>query len=74
MPPKRRLCLEKGRQTLFSALSDKGKKGASDEGNTETGESATSAPSLDPLLDPTPELSNLEKLNNLNEQYVYQYM
>ena len=33
--------LEKGQQKLFSALSDKGKKGASDEVNTETGESAT---------------------------------
>ena len=50
MPPKKRLHLEKGQQTLFSALSDKGKKGASDEVNTETGESTTSAPSLDPVL------------------------
>ena len=49
MPPKKRLRLEKGQQTLFSALSDKGKKGASDEVNTETGESTTSAPSLDPV-------------------------
>ena len=58
MPPKKRLRFEKGQQTLFSALSDKGKKGASDEVNTETGESATSAPSLDPVSDPTPEITN----------------
>ena len=58
MPPKKRLRLEKGQQTLFSALSDKGKKGASDEVNTETGESATSAPSLDPVSDPTPKITN----------------
>ena len=44
MPPKKRLRLEKGQQTLFSALSDKGKKGASDEVNTETGESTTPPP------------------------------
>ena len=44
MPPKKRLRLEKGQQTLFSALSDKDKKGASDEVNTETGESTTSPP------------------------------
>ena len=44
MPPKKRLRLKKGQQTLFSALSDKGKKGASDEVNTETGESTTSPP------------------------------
>ena len=58
MPPKKRLRLEKGQQTLFSTLSDKGKKGASDEVNTETCESATSAPSLDPVSDPTPEITN----------------
>ena len=58
MPPKKRLRLEKGQQTLFSALSDKGKKGASDEVNTETGESTRSAPSLDPVSDPTPEIMN----------------
>ena len=58
MLPKKRLCLEKGQQTLFSALSDKGKKGASDEVNTETGENATSAPSLYPVSDPTPEITN----------------
>ena len=58
MPPKKRLRLEKGQQTLFSALSDKGKKGTSDEVNTETGESTTSAPSLDPVSDPTPKITN----------------
>ena len=42
----------------ISALSDKGKKGASDEVNTETGESTTSALSLDPVSDPTPEIMN----------------
>ena len=49
MPPKKRLRFEKGQQTLLSALSEKGKKEASDEVNTETGESTTSAPSLDRL-------------------------
>ena len=58
MPPKKRLRLEKGQQMLFSALSDKGKKGASDEVNIETGESTTSVPSLDPVSDPTPEITN----------------
>ena len=59
MPPKKRLRLEMGQKTLFSALSDKGKKGASDEVNTETGESTTSPPpSLDPVSDPTPEITN----------------
>ena len=58
MPPKKRLRLEKGQQTLFSVLSDKGKKGASDEVNTETGESTTSTPSIDPVSGPTPEITN----------------
>ena len=58
MLPKKRLRLEKGQQTLFSALSDKGKKGASDEVNNETGESATYSPSLDHVSDPTPEITN----------------
>ena len=68
MLPKKRLRLEKGQRMLFSALSDKGKKGASDEVNTETGESATSAPSLDPVSDPTPEITNQSP-----GQYMYQY-
>ena len=58
MPLKKWLRLEKGQQTLFLTLSDKGKKGASDEVNTETGESATSSPSLDPVSDPTHEITN----------------
>ena len=58
MLPKKWLRFEKGQQKLFSALSDKGKKGASDEVNTKTGESATSTPSLDPVSDPTPEITN----------------
>ena len=61
LPRKKRLRLEKGQQTLFSALSDKGKKGASDEVNTETGESTTFPP---PPLFPWPCLGPYPKITN----------